>query len=378
MAEPNIDNYDIAVNALNIDDLYGENELNIANDVNKKNKIKEVYPDESKIFKLINVGNILTSLKLDSKFNNVFDYDKNPLTINKDKVYRYYNKNTKTITNPFIRSKERTAIRIVCAAYFEQDDSGANKTIIIASRLDTYHKDQPVKPQLSTEPNPMPSSKSLGQDEKIYINNILSELLKNTNNATKRVKLVSFNDDFRNKMFKILNPKSTMEENFSSHTTVYEKYLTSMDLSSLNKKIIKFNVEFSIIFVAAKDMIYYSKKIIKLDETQHTYEGVYADNQLEIMFPNEHDDKKRYERETDGQATDIDVTGNEEVDMLLGLDQGQGQNLRASGGKRKITRKQLNTMTLTELKQLHKVNKIKMNNNRTIKALINNYIKNNK
>ena len=33
-------------------------------------------------------------------------------------------------------------------------------------------------------------------------------------------------------------------------------------------------------------------------------------------------------------------------------------------------------MTLTELKQLHKVNKIKMNNNRTIKALINNYIKN--
>ena len=46
------------------------------------------------------------------------------------------------------------------------------------------------------------------------------------------------------------------------------------------------------------------------------------------------------------------------------------------GGKRKLTRKQLNIMTLTELKQLHKVNKIKMNNNRTIKALINNYIKN--
>ena len=49
---------------------------------------------------------------------------------------------------------------------------------------------------------------------------------------------------------------------------------------------------------------------------------------------------------------------------------------RVGGGKRKLTRKQLNIMTLTELKQLHKVNKIKMNNNRTIKALINNYIKN--
>ena len=33
-------------------------------------------------------------------------------------------------------------------------------------------------------------------------------------------------------------------------------------------------------------------------------------------------------------------------------------------------------MSLDKLKQLHKVNKIKMNNNRTIKSLINNYIKN--
>lgn len=62
-----------------------------------------------------------------------------------------------------------------------------------------------------------------------------------------------------------------------------------------------------------------------------------------------------------------------------GADWGEDPSLvdaAEGGGKRKLTRKQLNIMTLTELKQLHKVNKIKMNNNRTIKALINNYIKN--
>lgn len=46
------------------------------------------------------------------------------------------------------------------------------------------------------------------------------------------------------------------------------------------------------------------------------------------------------------------------------------------GNKKKLKRKELNTMSLTELKQLHKISGIKMNNNRTIKALINNYIKN--
>lgn len=53
------------------------------------------------------------------------------------------------------------------------------------------------------------------------------------------------------------------------------------------------------------------------------------------------------------------------------------QSTEAQGGnKKKLKRKKLNTMSLTELKQLHKISGIKMNNNRTIKALINNYIKN--
>lgn len=51
-------------------------------------------------------------------------------------------------------------------------------------------------------------------------------------------------------------------------------------------------------------------------------------------------------------------------------------HLLMGGINRKLKRKELNTMSLTELKQLHKISGIKMNNNRTIKALINNYIKN--
>ena len=40
-------------------------------------------------------------------------------------------------------------------------------------------------------------------------------------------------------------------------------------------------------------------------------------------------------------------------------------------------RKELNTLSLAELKQLHRSNGIKMNNNRNKIGLINNYIKNN-
>jgi hypothetical protein len=46
------------------------------------------------------------------------------------------------------------------------------------------------------------------------------------------------------------------------------------------------------------------------------------------------------------------------------------------GINRKLKRKELNTMTLNELKQLHRNNGIKMNSNKTVNALINNYIKN--
>ena len=71
------------------------------------------------------------------------------------------------------------------------------------------------------------------------------------------------------------------------------------------------------------------------------------------------------------------LTGEQDGELLKKrVDNEKQGGSEITGGKRKLTRKQLNIMTLTELKQLHKVNKIKMNNNRTIKALINNYIKN--
>jgi hypothetical protein len=52
-------------------------------------------------------------------------------------------------------------------------------------------------------------------------------------------------------------------------------------------------------------------------------------------------------------------------------------NTMDGGYKRKLKRKELNTLSLAELKQLHKSNSIKMNNNRNKIGLINNYIKNN-
>jgi len=51
--------------------------------------------------------------------------------------------------------------------------------------------------------------------------------------------------------------------------------------------------------------------------------------------------------------------------------------IMTGGYKRKLKRKELNTLSLAELKQLHKSNSIKMNNNRNKIGLINNYIKNN-
>ena len=57
-----------------------------------------------------------------------------------------------------------------------------------------------------------------------------------------------------------------------------------------------------------------------------------------------------------------------------------GTSTRGSGGhggyNKKLKRKELNTMSLNELKQLHRNNGIKMNGNKTFNALINNYIKN--
>lgn len=51
------------------------------------------------------------------------------------------------------------------------------------------------------------------------------------------------------------------------------------------------------------------------------------------------------------------------------------QSVPGGGGNTKLKRKELNAMSLNELKQLHRNNGIKMNSNKTVNALINNYIK---
>ena len=70
---------------------------------------------------------------------------------------------------------------------------------------------------------------------------------------------------------------------------------------------------------------------------------------------------------------DTDLANSELTDRS-----GSGTTVPAAMGgySRKLKRKELNTMTLNELKQLHRNNGIKMNSNKTVNALIDNYIKN--
>lgn len=68
---------------------------------------------------------------------------------------------------------------------------------------------------------------------------------------------------------------------------------------------------------------------------------------------------------------------NKDIDDYKDLKNELDNLTRMTGGyKRKLKRKELNTLSLAELKQLHKSNSIKMNNNRNKIGLINNYIKN--
>ena len=83
-------------------------------------------------------------------------------------------------------------------------------------------------------------------------------------------------------------------------------------------------------------------------------------------------------RELSEEAAAEEMAANEAFADLDNAAEGGCMSRAESGGgyKRKLKRKELNTMSLNELKQLHRNNGIKMNGNKTVNALINNYIKN--
>jgi len=196
--------------------------------------------------------------------------------------------------------------------------------------------------------------------------------------------------------------------NFSSMRSkpffTYNLYKIDNTIRNANLDILNYNTgdklyfyKFSVHYTCAivNDILYYQKKVDKITlHEEEEGEKVEEPNYRHINIPDqvrndlstplkrkeaaeiarleegrdEPEDGRREEREVVAPAAPEEPDAN----------QGSGEGaIGASGGyKRKLKRKELNTMSLNELKQLHRNNSIKMNSNKTVNALINNYIKN--
>ena len=316
----------------------------IYNNKDFKSEVDKVFPkDDTIIYKCTNVKKLLSENGINAKFNKVF-LDRNPpITVNNDnKVYVYRDE------NGIAYKSQNRSIKIVCAAYFT-----TNK-IIIASRLHEKHMDDEKEIKKSGGGRAMikNAKKKRQHENQKSQKNIMEDILKHYINGTDKVYNIEdkLTEDFKNKLKGILALKKQDENKFAEDSTVYKEIVISDKSISkdISKSIIKFSVNFNIIYDDNKNSIYYSINT-DFDEKSIT-------EYTSPIF------KLQPLAAQDAAAAAAAVAFPDEVNH--------------SGGKRKLTIKQLNIMTLTELKQLHKVNKIKMNNNRTIKALINNYIKN--
>jgi len=317
------------VTTINKDDLKG-----IYNNKDFKSEVDKVFPkDDTIIYKCTNVKKLLSENGINAKFNKVF-LDRNPpITVNNDnKVYVYRDE------NGIAYKSQNRSIKIVCTACVIKEDN--DYKIVIASRLDTRHSEDEKK------------LKGGGAEAK----KIFEYIEKNLNDNVKSATVLNEGDlepSFINIMSDPLISKRNTE--FKSDFIEYTVNKEDVDITSLTfKKIIKFKVTFLIIYDENEDKIYYSRTFDQntIHTLSDTFDGTYK--------------KIKKDAPLAPLANEADLTQQVPVE----------DEVNHSGGKRKLTIKQLNIMTLTELKQLHKVNKIKMNNNRTIKALINNYIKN--
>ena len=157
---------------------------------------------------------------------------------------------------------------------------------------------------------------------------------------------------------------------------IKEDIRTDADRSGILKKptkklyFYKFSVKYKCAIV--NDAIYYQKVVA----IQNLYEekatsGETHHNNLYLKIKG----GERWEEQNRGG---VEVGGKVQKGGANGGSVASGANggSVASGGyNRKLKRKELNTMSLNELKKLHRNNSIKMNGNNTVNALINNYIK---
>jgi len=258
------------------EDLFGVNELNInkQGDKNEKTIQKEIEKvlfskDITEVTKLENVNKLLEPSTFGTdKFNEVFKAEKKPLVIGPDKGKAFLYKKASGFRLNMLSDKG-TAIRIICAAYFKNDDSDGNK-IIIASRLDTEHAEDPTPPH---------QQQTTGGAPPLNMINAIEKLIGDNEGSIKKIlDADKLTDEFKKKMTEILKPKYIeTKKDFVENSTVYEEYSISDKLEpDINEKILKFNVEFSIIFVENKKTIYYSKNIKKFEDREK-FDGNYKD-----------------------------------------------------------------------------------------------------
>jgi len=323
-------------------------------DIKFKSEVDKVFPkDDTKIYECTNVKKLLSKNGIDKKFNEVFSAREPAITISSpnNNVYVYRDE-----IGVAMNRKQNRSIIIVCTACVIEE--ATDYKIVIASRLDTRHSEDEKK------------LKGGGTEAQ----KIFEYIEKNLNANVKSATVLNEGDlepSFINIMSDPLISKSNTE--FKSEFIEYtvNKEVVGVDIKSLTfkkKKIIKFKVTFLIIYDENEDKIYYSRTFDKntIYILSDTFDGTYKKKNATAAITKE---DKGGGGGGGGPPPAVSAA-------LPSLIEGYGEYPTHGGGKRKLTRKQLNIMTLTELKQLHKVNKIKMNNNRTIKALINNYIKN--
>jgi hypothetical protein len=235
-------------NEIKIQDLIDGNVLGLDNKI-----IRNMFEGPN-INILKNVSEQLSKNNLESNFDVVFE---NSEKSGENKNVFIYKKNSiNSIKDiPSLVSKN-TAISIVCAAYFNED----NNRIVIASRLNT----DLIKKSLPGFGGGPPTTEESTKDKDHIKWGYAKGLLKN-NNYYKEYKL---SDDelkleFRNKMTEILKPSDlNWYQTKAQNSIVYREYIPDMQIvPDLNNIIIKFNVDFPIIFDKYNNILYYEKNI---------------------------------------------------------------------------------------------------------------------
>ena len=325
------------------DEITKQNLKNKYEDIKFKSEVDKVFPkDDTKIYECTNVKKLLSKNGIDKKFNEVFSAREPAITISSpnNNVHVYRDE-----IGVAMNRKQNRAIIIVCTACVIKEDN--DYKIVIASRLDTRHSEDENK------------LKGGGAEAEKIFEYIEKNLNDNVQSAT-----VLNQGDLEPSFINIMSDPLISKRNTEFKSEFIEYKVKNSDnviesLLTLNK-IIKFKVTFLIIYDENEDKIYYSRTFDQntIHTLSDTFDGTY----------------KKIKKDAPLAAPTQTPPTTPASHMVIGEEGGEVPT--HGGGKRKLTRKQLNIMTLTELKQLHKVNKIKMNNNRTIKALINNYIKN--